>query len=134
MEWLDTGSGKDSAISSPVSPLPVRDLVPGQSAVIQTLHDNKQWVDLDYLSPKLIRELCRQYGPPPEQDSTSTISKGAAKVRAWARHSKLGIDIRLRRKLNLERDEVTDIRLIPEPKPVSLMRSKNCLTVRELAN
>ncbi|KAI7339953.1 6-phosphogluconate dehydrogenase C-terminal domain-like protein [Hortaea werneckii] len=118
MEWLDTGSGKDSAISSPVSPLPVRDLVPGQSAVIQTLHDNKQWVDLDYLSPKLIRELCRQYGPPPEQDSTSTISKGAAKVRAWARHSKLGIDIRLRRKLNLERDEVTDIRLIPEPKPV----------------
>ncbi|KAI7188634.1 hypothetical protein KC363_g5343 [Hortaea werneckii] len=118
MEWLDTGSGKDSAISSPVSPLPVRDLVPGQSPVIQTLHDNKQWVDLDYPSPKLIRELCRQYGPPPEQDSTSTISKGAAKVRAWARHSKLGIDIRLRRKLNLEHDEVTDIRLIPESRPV----------------
>ncbi|KAI7123571.1 hypothetical protein KC352_g32510 [Hortaea werneckii] len=92
--------------------------MPGQSPVIQTLHDNKQWVDLDYLSPKLIRELCRQYGPPPEQDSTSTISKGAAKVRAWARHSKLGIDIRLRRKLNLEHDEVTDIRLIPEPRAI----------------
>ncbi|RMY77422.1 hypothetical protein D0863_01324 [Hortaea werneckii] len=92
--------------------------MPGQSPVIQTLHDNKQWVDLDYLSPKLIRELCRQYGPPPEQDSTSQISKGAAKVRAWARHSKLGIDIRLPRKLNLEHDEVTDIRLIPEPRPV----------------
>lgn len=90
----------------------------GQSPVIQTLHDNKQWVDLDYLSPKLIRELCRQYEPPPEQDSASTISKGAAKVRAWARHSKLGIDIRLRRKLNLEHDEITDIRLIPEPRPV----------------
>ncbi|KAI7171818.1 hypothetical protein KC316_g10981, partial [Hortaea werneckii] len=120
MQWSDTGSGKDSAISSPVSPLPVRDLMPGQSPVIQTLHDNKQWVDLDYLSPKLIRELCRQYGPPPEQDSASTISKGAAKVRAWARHSKLGIDIRLRRKLNLEHDEVTDIRLVPEPRPVPL--------------
>ncbi|KAI7563824.1 hypothetical protein KC317_g7466 [Hortaea werneckii] len=92
--------------------------MPRQSPVIQTLHDNKQWVDLDYLSPKLIRELCRQYGPPPEQDSTSTISKGAAKVRAWARHSKLGIDIRLRRKLNLEHDEVTDIRLIPEPRAI----------------
>ncbi|KAI7109714.1 hypothetical protein KC365_g625 [Hortaea werneckii] len=118
MQWPDTRSGKNSAISSPVSPLPVRVLMPGQSPVIQTLHDNKQWVDLDYLSPKLIRELCRQYGPPPEQDSASTISKGAAKVRAWARHSKLGIDIRLRRKLNLEHDEVTDIRLIPEPRPL----------------
>ncbi|GAB1725995.1 hypothetical protein NU195Hw_g5428t1 [Hortaea werneckii] len=118
MQWPDTGSGKESAISSPVSPLPVRDIMPGQSPVIQTLHDNKQWVDLDYLSPKLIRELCRQYGPPPEPDSTSTISKGAAKVRAWARHSKLGIDIRLRRKLNLEHDEVTDIRLIPEPRAI----------------
>ncbi|RMY97122.1 hypothetical protein D0864_04905 [Hortaea werneckii] len=118
MQWPDTGSGKESAISSPVSPLPVRDIMPRQSPVIQTLHDNKQWVDLDYLSPKLIRELCRQYGPPPEQDSTSTISKGAAKVRAWARHSKLGIDIRLRRKLNLEHDEVTDIRLIPEPRAI----------------
>ncbi|KAI7159319.1 6-phosphogluconate dehydrogenase C-terminal domain-like protein [Hortaea werneckii] len=120
MQWSDTGSGKDSVIFSPVSPLPLRDLIPGQSPVIQTLHDNKQWVDLDYLSPKLIRELCRQYGPPPEQDSASTISKGAAKVRAWARHSKLGIDIRLRRKLNLEHDEVTDIRLVPEPRPVPL--------------
>ncbi|RMZ12564.1 hypothetical protein D0862_02612 [Hortaea werneckii] len=118
MQWTDSGSGKNSAISSPVSPLPVRDLMSGQSPVIQTLHDNKQWVDLDYLSPKLIRELCRQYDPPPESDSASTISKGAAKVRAWARHSKLGIDIRLRRKLNLEHDEVTDIRLIPEPRPV----------------
>ncbi|RMY68087.1 hypothetical protein D0864_11432 [Hortaea werneckii] len=118
MQWPDIGSGKESAVSSPVSPLPVRDIMPGQSPVIQTLHDNKQWVDLDYLSPKLIRELCRQYGPPPEQDSTSTISKGAAKVRAWARHSKLGIDIRLRRKLNLEHDEVTDIRLIPEPRAI----------------
>lgn len=118
MQWPDTGSGKNGAISSPVSPLPVGDLIPGQSPVIHTLHDNKQWVDLDYLSPKLIRELCRQYEPPPEQDSTSTISKGAAKVRAWARHSKLGIDIRLRRKLNLEHDEVTDIRLIPEPGPI----------------
>ncbi|RMY22906.1 hypothetical protein D0867_02394, partial [Hortaea werneckii] len=118
MQRPDTGSGKNSAISSPVSPLPIKDLMPGQSPVIQTLHDNKQWVDLDYLSPKLIRELCRQYGPPPEQDSASTISKGAAKVRAWARHSKLGIDIRLRRKLNLEHDEVTDIRLIPESRPL----------------
>ncbi|KAI7222368.1 6-phosphogluconate dehydrogenase C-terminal domain-like protein [Hortaea werneckii] len=118
MQWPDTGAGKNSAISSPVSPLPIKDITPGQSPVIQTLRDNKQWVDLDYLSPKLIRELCRQYGPPPEQDSASTISKGAAKVRAWARHSKLGIDIRLRRKLNLEHDEVTDIRLIPEPRPV----------------
>ncbi|RMX88895.1 hypothetical protein D0869_01289 [Hortaea werneckii] len=118
MQRPDTGSGKNSAISSPVSPLPIKDLMSGQSPVIQTLHDNKQWVDLDYLSPKLIRELCRQYEPPPEQDSASTISKGAAKVRAWARHSKLGIDIRLRRKLNLEHDEITDIRLIPEPRPV----------------
>ncbi|OTA22019.1 hypothetical protein BTJ68_14640 [Hortaea werneckii EXF-2000] len=107
------GSGKESAISSPVSPLPVRDIMPGQSPVIQTLHDNKQWVDLDYLSPKLIRELCRQYGPPPEQDSTSTISKGAAR--------------------NPGRYLVKSQHRWPNSQ-VSPMRFKSSLIIRELAN
>lgn len=38
---------------------------------------------------------------------------GAAKIKAFVRQTKQGIDIRLRRKINAEQEEVTDIQLIP---------------------
>lgn len=59
-----------------------------------------------------MRELRRQYDP--GNEPSHPLAKGAAKVKAWARQNKLGIDIRLRRKINAEHDEITDIRLVAE--------------------
>lgn len=84
------------------------------SPIVQT-SDNKQWIDLDYLSPKLIHELRRQYDPSLKDEPNGTFAKHAAKIKAWARQSKRGIDFRLRRKINATQDEVTDFRLVQEP-------------------
>jgi len=85
------------------------------ASFMQTGPDNRAWIELDHISPKLLRELQRQYDPSPKDGPRHPLAKSAAKVKAWARQSKLGIDIRLRRKINAEHDEVTDIHLVPEP-------------------
>ncbi|KAK5123344.1 hypothetical protein LTR85_002775 [Meristemomyces frigidus] len=109
--------GSDNGLGSPVSPLPNIDQKFALGFPIQTGSHNKQWIDLDLISPKLLRELRRQYESSAQDEPSHPLAKGAAKVKAWARQSKLGIDIRLRRKINAEHDEVTDIRLVPEPAP-----------------
>ena len=109
--------GSDHGLVSPVSPLAAIDRKLAQSPIIHTSLDNKQWVDLDYLPPKLLRELRRQYDPSEKDESLHPIAKGTSRVKAWARQSKRGIEIRLRRKLNDQNDEVTDIRFVPEPLP-----------------
>lgn len=38
--------------------------------------DNKQWIDLDVLSPKLVKELRRQYDPSIKNEPTGTLEKG----------------------------------------------------------
>lgn len=83
-----------------------------KSPFVQTL-DSKQWIDLEYLSPKIQKELRRQYDPSIKDESGSTLAKGAAKVKGWMRLTKQGINIRLRRKLGPDQDEVTDIHLVP---------------------
>lgn len=107
--------GSDNGIVSPVSPFPALDQKIISTPYAHTGSTNKQWIDLDLISPKLLRELRRQYDPSPPDGPSHPLAKGAAKVKAWARQSKLGIDIRLRRKITAEHDEVTDIRLVPDP-------------------
>ncbi|KAK4545580.1 hypothetical protein LTR36_002930 [Oleoguttula mirabilis] len=104
--------GSDDGLASPVSPFP--DTL---SPYVRTEAHTKQWIDLDLISPKLLRELRRQYDPSPRDEPSHALAKGAAKIKAWARQSKVGIDIRLRRKINAEHDEVTDICLVPDPVP-----------------
>ena len=100
--------------------------------IVQT-SDSKHWIDLDYLSPKILRELRRQYDPSIKDESTGSLAKGAAKVKAWMRQSKLGIEIRLRRKLNSDHDEVTDIHLIPDsPEPHYRLRDEKLPLIAEL--
>ena len=108
--------GSDSGIVSPIVPFSLQDGNSLQSPIVQT-SDSKQWIDLDYMSPKLLKELRRQYDPSLKDEPSGPLAKGAAKVKAWARQSKLGIDIRLRRRINADHDEVTDIRLVPDPGP-----------------
>ena len=103
--------GDDNGLVSPMfSPL---EADAGRLPIVQT-PDSKQWVDLDYLSPKILKELRRQYDPSIKDESTGSLAKGAAKVKAWMRQSKLGVEIRLRRKVNSDHDEVTDIHLVPD--------------------
>lgn len=75
-----------------------------------------QWLDLRYISPKLLKDLQKQYDSQSkdEGEPTNVVAKGAAKIRAWVKQSKQGIDIRLRRKIDAKSDEVLDIRLTPE--------------------
>jgi hypothetical protein len=102
--------GDENGLVSPVfSPF---EADAGHLPIVQT-SDSKQWIDLDYLSPKILKELRRQYDPSIKDESAGSLAKGAAKVKAWMRQSKLGIEIRLRRKVNSDRDEVTDIHLVP---------------------
>jgi hypothetical protein len=101
--------GSDNGFVSPIlSPLDGG----GQLPIVQT-PDSRQWIDLDYLSPKIVKELRRQYDPSIKDEPNGPLARGAAKVKAWARSSKLGIEIRLRRKLSPDQDEVTDIHLVP---------------------
>ena len=85
------------------------------SPIIQT-PDQKTWIDLELLNPKFLKGLS-QYAPSIRDEPNSKLGKGAAKIKAWARQSKAGIDIRLRRKINNEKDEITDIRLVPDAYP-----------------
>ena len=82
------------------------------SPIIQT-PDQKQWIDLELLNPKFLKGLS-QYAPSAKDEPNSKLGKGAAKIKAWARQSKAGIDIRLRRKINAEKDEITEIHLVPD--------------------
>ena len=91
------------------------------TALMQTGPDNKQWIDLEFVSAKMLQELRRQYDPSLKDESRHPLAKGAAKFKAWARQSKLGIDIRLRRKINAEHDEVTDIHLVPDSNTSALV-------------
>ena len=84
----------------------------GQLPIVQT-SDNKQWIDLGNLPPKILKELKRQYGPSFKDESAGTLAKGAARVKTWMRSSKTGINIRFRQKLGPERDEVTDLYFRP---------------------
>ncbi|KAK3720160.1 hypothetical protein LTR37_003984 [Vermiconidia calcicola] len=93
----------------------------GQIPIVQT-PDSKQWVDLDILSPKILNELRRQYDPSLKDEPTGTLAKSAAKVKAWVRQNKVGVDIRLRRRVSAGRDEVTDIHLIPDQAIPSFQR------------
>ncbi|TKA65185.1 hypothetical protein B0A55_10750 [Friedmanniomyces simplex] len=105
--------GSDNGLGSPTSPYHFYDssFLPA-SAVPYT----GQWFYLDQVPPKLLRELQRQCDPStPTKDSPKhPLAKSAAKIKAWARPGKLGIDIKLRQKINAEHDEVTQIRLEPE--------------------
>ena len=107
----------DNLVPPLASPYPFLDHKHEYSPLVLTGPDNKRWVDLEEVSPKLLKELRRQYALSPNLESSKPLAKGAAKVKAWARQSKRGIDIRLRRKLDDKHDEVTDIHLIPDFKP-----------------
>ena len=65
--------GSDNGIFSPA---PLEDEGYSKGPLVQT-SDNKQWIDLDYLSPKLARELRRQYDPSIKDEPSSTLAKGA---------------------------------------------------------
>ncbi|KAK3711709.1 hypothetical protein LTR37_009486 [Vermiconidia calcicola] len=93
----------------------------GQIPIVQT-PDSKQWVDLDILSPKVLNELRRQYDPSLKSEPTGTLAKSAAKVKAWVRQNKVGVDIRLRRRVSAGHDEVTDIHLVPDQAIPSFQR------------
>ncbi|KXT10453.1 hypothetical protein AC579_7893 [Pseudocercospora musae] len=84
------------------------------SHIVQT-PDHKHWIDVDVLSPKLLRELRLQYDTHPS-DQPRPVAKGAARIKAWTRQTKLGFVIRLRRKLSTGRDQVTDI-VVQDPLP-----------------
>jgi hypothetical protein len=93
----------------------------GYAPTVQT-YDSKTWIDVGSLSPKILKELNRQYSDSAADQRSGTLAKGAAKIKAWARLSKLGIDIRLRRKISPEHDEVTDIRIVPDAVTSGLSR------------
>ncbi|KAK0297232.1 hypothetical protein LTS00_003953 [Friedmanniomyces endolithicus] len=105
--------GSDNGLGSPTSPYHFHDpsLVPASAVPYPG-----QWFYLNQVPPKLLRELQRQCDPSsPVKDSLRyPLAKSAAKIKAWARPGKLGIDIKLRQKINAEHDEVTQIRLEPE--------------------
>ncbi|TKA35646.1 hypothetical protein B0A54_12614 [Friedmanniomyces endolithicus] len=105
--------GSDNGLGSPTSPYHFHDpsLVPASAVPYPG-----QWFYLNQVPPKLLRELQRQCDPSsPAKDSLKyPLAKSAAKIKAWARPGKLGIDIKLRQKINAEHDEVTQIRLEPE--------------------
>ena len=68
--------GTDNSIVSPVmNASALADNCSMQSPIIQTL-DNRQWIDLDILSPKLLKEVRRQYGSSLKEESTGAIAKG----------------------------------------------------------
>lgn len=88
------------------------------SPIIQT-PDQRQWIDLELLNPKFLKGLS-QYAESDKDGPNSRFGRSAAKIKAWARQSKAGIDIRLRRKIDSEKDEITDIRLVPDTYPSSV--------------
>ncbi|KAF7195595.1 hypothetical protein HII31_03189 [Pseudocercospora fuligena] len=105
----------DEFMSPVLSPLALIDSkLHAGSHIVQTL-DQKQWIDLDALSPKLLRELRKQYDTQ-LADQPRSIAKGTARIKAWTRQTKIGFDLRLRRKLSTGRDQVTDI-VIQDPLP-----------------
>ncbi|EME88309.1 uncharacterized protein MYCFIDRAFT_192510 [Pseudocercospora fijiensis CIRAD86] len=114
----------DEFMTPVLSPLALIDRkLHAASHIVQT-PDRKQWIDLDVLSPKLLRELRKQYDTQ-LSDQPRSMAKGAARIKAWTRQTKIGFDIRLRRKLSTGRDQVTDIVVqdqLPwnEPKGIAL--------------
>lgn len=99
------------------------------SPIIQT-PDQKQWIDLELLNPRFLKGLS-QYAPSVKDESDSKLGKGAAKLKAWVRQSKTGIDIRLRRKINNEKEITTEIQLAPATSPWPYARDK-CPPMQEL--
>lgn len=104
--------GSDDTLVSPLSASnPRAESVVGSEPLILTGPNNKQWIDLDIISPKLLQELRRRNAFPSTEDSPKTISKGAAKIKAWARQGRRGLDVRLGRKLDGKPDEFTNFGL-----------------------
>ncbi|KAK3071455.1 hypothetical protein LTR53_008595 [Teratosphaeriaceae sp. CCFEE 6253] len=103
--------GSDNGYSSPISPFPFGDF----SSQVPAVPYTGQWFYLDQVPPKLLKELQRQCDPssPIKDEAKHPLAKGAAKIKAWARPGKQGIDIKLRQKITAEHDEVTQIRLEP---------------------
>ena len=48
------------------------------SPIVHT-SDNKQWIDLDVLSPRLVKELRRQYDPSIKDEPIGPLEKGQLK-------------------------------------------------------
>jgi hypothetical protein len=101
---------ESTGLVSPLSPKSWSDYQDPQR-LIHAAQDNRNWIDLDILSPKLLHEFRRQHALPSEEPAT-TLAKSAARINAWARQSKRGIDIRLRRKIDEKYAEVTDFHLV----------------------
>lgn len=107
--------GSEDGLVSPIaSPLGTLDRkLLAANPIVQTA-DSKEWLDLDSVSPKLLRELRRQYDPSFCEEK-GPLAKGAARIKAWSRSTKRGLEIRLRRKVSQEHDVVTDYRLFINP-------------------
>lgn len=101
--------GSDSGLASPTS----QSYDGGGPLEIVQTPDNKKWIDLGELPPKILKELKRQYGPSIKDEPAGALAKGAAKVKTWIRGSKGGINIRFRHQLGPDTDEVTDVVLTP---------------------
>lgn len=76
--------GSENGIVSPImKPVPINnDAESLQSPIIQT-SDNRQWIDLDILSPKLLKEVRKQYDPSLKDETSSTIAKGKLSSGLW---------------------------------------------------
>lgn len=114
---------EDGLVSPLASPLGTLDRkLLAANPIVQTA-DSKEWLDLDSVSPKLLRELRRQYDPSCCEEK-GPLAKSAARIKAWSRSTKRGLEIRLRRKVSQEHDVVTDFRLFinstSEDEPLSL--------------
>ncbi|KAK4574316.1 hypothetical protein LTR86_002077 [Recurvomyces mirabilis] len=103
--------GSENGTYSPVSPLFAESQTPFLGAYPQNVPYTGQWFYLNQVPPKLLRELQRQCDSAEGKDKTNLWAKNAAKLKAWARPTKRGVDIRLRQRVDTGRDEVTDIRL-----------------------
>lgn len=107
--------GSDDTLVSPVSLSGARpESLVGPEPLILTGPNNKQWIDLDIISPKLLEELRRRNALPSSDEGPRAISKGAAKIKAWARQGRRGVDVRLGRKLDGKCDEYTNFKLTPD--------------------
>ena len=103
--------GSEHGFGTPMSPYPLD----YNSALTPTIPHSGQWFYLDKVPTKLLKELQRQCDPSGQtKDVKHPLAKGAAKIRAWARPGKMGIDIKLRQKITADHDEVTQIHLEPE--------------------
>lgn len=115
MQRYSSRSSNAASISSEdtlVSPLSIpgtrSDYIAGASPLILAGPDNKKWVDLDLIPPKLLQELRSQRVLSSTNHPTKTLVKGPSKLKAWARNGKREIDLKLGRKFESTPNEVSD--------------------------